>query len=708
MALRVRLQVLSLLGLCSSGCDEDVSWAPSPSEDVAVSSGLGVSAGSSPSYAAETRSRYVALMPVGQACPAVAGWTGRSLFRLTEPAQKAWDIAADAGWDMPPVLARFCVYMAEVVPPLEAPDVPGAVRVDPDLAVVVPQASPSVTVPEARSAHLLARLGATPRGSTWSGPNPYGGDPDGLPYVAIVDTADSSPAGLAATPSNPSSWPPRHRHGLTMAALIDAARCPFSQPHCLARQFRAQAFPFSAAQAAPEPIASGGQWASLGSLASAIGESLAGWRARSDSTTAPLVLNLSLGWDPAHGTVASGHESLLDPSTPDPSVPATVQAVHSVLAWASCQGVVTLAATGNVRGATCGEMGPLAPASWESLPAVSMSTCSAIAGAVSDSRGAPALCHGAGGIADGGAPIDNARLGSLPGRVLYAHQGSILTGGGHTEAWTGSSVATAALSALVASVRSLDRTQASRLVVGAIDELGVPSSMDPSWLQPDVASTRVLSFDDVLRGIVGPWTPYSSSGGGGTDQAITDEILGQPRAAPSPVVVQLLPDPSAPAACGSTSVVSVVAPGSLAVPRAEPETDEMRPQPHVPICPNCPVLNSNRSSGGSGNGPSSPNPSASFTLYIQIDSAYDPTKISQAVLSFADRSQAAGLQMALPPAYLGTASTVVDLTKMKLPDGATVSDWLDSHRAVTTGYLSFSVDLGHGPQPVQQTIDVVP
>lgn len=678
-----------LLGF--SACDEASEAGLGGTRSVALAQPVGLTAGSGPSYSPSPALRYIALMPANQPCPNVGDWFGRRLFRLTERAQLAWDALAGTGHVMPPVLARFCVYMSQSATPSGPPVVPGAVRVDPDASVVIPQAA--MTPNEARADHLLAQLGASPNGSTPPTTHPYGGDPFGLPYVAVVDTADSTEPGTIPALSTPSSWAPPHRHGLSMGALIEAARCPFALHSCRARQFFAQAFPFEEAQASPEPVSSGGQWSSLGSLASAIGESLAGWRAQPDSASAPLVVNLSLGWDPTHGSISVGHESLLDPFSPDASVPANVQAVHSALAWASCQDVVAVAASGNARGPGCAEEGALAPASWESLPAVSASTCSAIAGSFATGNESVALVYGAGGVNDGLQPIDNARIGSLPARVSYAHQGTVTVAGEQTRAWTGSSLASASLSALTASLLSYGESIPASSVIAIVDASGTPVPFDADWLQPEVSGARRITFDRAFEAALGS-SPYTVAGGGRVGAAITKEILGTLQTLQSPAWTTLSADPSASSTCGPTSVDTFVAQGGATPPSVLPETDELRPQPHVPICP---VFNMNRSTGST----------PSFSLHIDIYSAYAPATIAQASLSLTDPVTSTAVSVPVPTAQLGTRSVVVDLARLLLPTGASVSDWLASHRDVKTGELVFSVDLGRGSQPIRQSVDVV-
>ncbi|MGH1343764.1 MAG: hypothetical protein ACRBN8_19565 [Nannocystales bacterium] len=654
-----------------------------------------------PSSAPPTQ-RYIAMMPADTQCPEVPDWNHRPLFRLTTSAEAAWNQWGESGGVMPPILARFCVYTTPV--PLDSPPaVPGSVRVDPDLAVVVPQAAPLPPVPQARADLFLAQLGAAPSGITPSGSNPYVGDPDGLPYVAVVDTADSTSPGTPTVYPNPANWAPAQRHGLTMAALIDATRCPSSEPNCLGRQYRAQAFPFDSAQAQPEPAVLGGQWASLGSLASALGEALARWRAQPDNATAPLTLNLSVGWDPVHGTIPASHELLLDPYSPDPSVPATVQAVHSALAWASCQGVITVAASGNRRGAGCSESGPLAPASWESLPPVSASVCSSIAGAYATYAAVPSLTHGAGGLVDSSGPLSNTRLASLPNRVFYAHQGTVPVGGGFTEALTGSSLAAAAFSSLVAVVQSHTSPSSETSVIDTIDNLGTPSNIDSDWFQQGITNANRLRFDQVFAATVGPYSPYQAQGGDRLDDAIANEIFSQPQMAPNPDELELSPEPSASTTCGAVLVTTALSPDTDVPSDTQSETDELRPQPHVPICPTCPVLNTSRNVGPTGSA------SPLFALYLRIDSAYDPAHITQASLTFEDRSNSTGLNVTFPAGYVNAPLTVVDLTKATFPNGTTVNDWLTAHPQAKSAALSFSLDdgSGTGAQPIRQVVDII-
>lgn len=678
------LLFLSMLPACDDDDLSDVTHRMSTAS-------FNVPAGSGPLQTTQTvRRRYIALMSPtagGFNCPVVSGWDTSPLFTLTQEASMAWEPWFMTGQAMPDVLARFCVYFAApALTPTLPPSVPGAVRVDPDLSVVTPQG-----LAQARAANLLGSLGARPSGpAVW---NPYEGDPNQLPYIAIIDTADSTPPGIAAPKSLPTTWQDRHRHGLTMAALIDATRCPFNSPQCLARQFRAQAFPFEGPNKPAKPVASAGQWASLGSLASAIGESVIGWRLQPDSETAPLILNLSVAWDPAHGTIAAGHESLLDPNNPDASVPATVQAVHSALAWASCQGAITVAAAGNTRGGSCTETGALAPASWEGLPAISASTCGSIA-APWKPKPTPSLAYGVGGVASPSEPIVNARPGSVPARVLYAHQASVAVGGKHTEAWTGTSIAAAAMSALVASVRSYVPELQWDTIVDTIDEHGTPSGIDAAWIQPGVGHPNVLRYDEVFDGVTGSSYPYGP-GHADVHTAIVDELSAQPSIPSTHGLVQLSPALTLPT-CAGVPMDAVSVPGAPPAPSGTASNDELRPQPHVPICPTCPVVDTQLWAAQSTSN------SPHYELHLRIDPAYQGT-VQSITLTLYD--PATTQTITLPTSALGSLSAPVDLAKINLPSGrGDLSDWIATHQ-VRRAALTFSV--GQSQQPMQQAIDVI-
>lgn len=715
----VRFALALLLGAVS--CEELPAFGASPSAAPAKADAAGrTKPAPAPALPVPAARRYVALMKAGLPCATIQGWSSAPLFLLTSDARQAWGAKEGQApkldaLGMPAPLRRFCVHAwSGAGAPAAAPVVPGAVRVDPDPDVVVPQAAGGKR-DTAASRTTLQALGAL------SGPalatSPYDRS-EGLPYVAIVDTADSRPPGLPALPSYATAAP-RHQHGLTMALLVEGIRCPRREAQCVSRQFLAQAFPYDAASV--EPLPSGGQRGSLGSLASAIGEAVARWRAQPDAKSSPLVINLSLGWDLRHGgELPLAHEALLELAAPDPSVPATVQAVHHALAWAACEGALSLAAAGNARGSLCEEQGTMAPAAWEQLPAPSLDACAALGVAVPAGRTPAKLVYGAGGLDASDRPIANSRLGSMPTRGLHAMRAvAAADGGTYTQPWTGTSVAAAALSAIAAQAWSHRPAQSASTLIALVDGSGAAQPLDERW-QGRAASThasiRRIDAHTVLDAIDPAQNPYTVrptgaallSPGAGT-------VSTQLYAPASAQQVTLAPTTHDAGACGSVQLETFAVPelaGSTAQGSASPPvlTDETRPQPHVPICPNCPVVRKTSSGSSSGSTTLAIGTAVEYTLYVTIDAQYASATVDRPALSFHDAASDTTLAVTLGPISL-SVPTAIELHDYALPSGSTVAAWLEAHPSVTAGRLTVQVDEDAGgpltARAVTEVVDVV-
>ncbi len=714
-----RLALGLLLGVAACGQVSDVQGS-----SVGLGAGLGavqsksVAAAAPPANtctppAGPVRLRYVAALENGAPCVAVGSWTAQRLFRrgVSNP---LWGQLEAAGTPMPAALSRFCVYTwGGAGAPASGPTVNQCVRLDIDPDVVVPQANPQQALMEAQEDRALRALGARPASpgnppATW----PYA-QPEGLAYLAIVDTADSTAPGDAV--ASYASAPPRHLHGLAMRALVEAVRCPFGQAGCRNRQFFAQAFPYDASHAAPLP--SGGQRGSLSSLAEAVGEAMVRWKTRPDANSSPLVINMSLGWDPLHGDLPPGPSGLL--ANPDPAVPAPVQAVYAALAWASCEGALSVAASGNDRGASCEQRGPMAPASWEVHPSPG-AACSAfdLAG-----PGAVPLVYAAGGIDGQDRPIANARRGSMPRRALFAHQTAMRTSGGdRTQAWTGTSLSTAALSAIAAQVWSHGSTAAAATVMTKVQQHAVTLPMTVELRGVGVGQgAPVLRIDahsamQAVTGAINPYAPAGAPAGGTRRTALasaTDALVASQHYATGGQAQQtVLTSHVDPEICSPDTLTTHRLPGPQPSPPPPLDhlSDETRPQPHVAICPNCvirktPSSSSSSSSGGTTTISTQSNP---YTAYIEIDSYYASHTVDRPSLTFSDTAQGSYITVQLGNFSVGTPQQI-DLDRYVLAGGQTVAGWLDQHSSVTTGRLSVRVDdgSGSGPQVISNTIDVV-
>ncbi len=468
--------------------------------------------------------RYIALTDRKhrKSCPVPlsSDWQVEPLFR------QGPSVALIEGAFLPEPLERFCEYAWTKAPlrPTAAPSFSAAeggriVRIDPDLDVVVPQGPAVGAIQEMpaklNEAELVGSIrptsgrylggesdlrqalaaGYRSQAGTERSALPVVKEPSGAPVVAIVDSVDfrEGSAGYGRSPA-------RMQHGLAMAGLGRDARCPAHEKACEGRFFHAQAFPYTAASPMIEPA--GGPLGSLGSLARAVGESVIRWR-RMPAPKGPLIVNLSLGWDPALAAfevTPEDHADLLKGQSVD--VPVTVQAVHASLAWAACNQALVVAAAGNNVGEPCEGTGPLAPGSWERLPALASSVCAGVFGKeqVKQVQGngdkvAGSLVYAAGGLTYVDAPLPNARPQSFPGRALPALQAIAESVRGRTDGWTGSSVATATLSGIAARAWSLDPSRSPADLMATIDGSGRTLNFDADLHRYDAGSTPVRGID---------------------------------------------------------------------------------------------------------------------------------------------------------------------------------------------------------------------
>jgi hypothetical protein len=150
----------------------------------------------------------------------------------------------------------------------------------------------------------------------------------------------------------------------------------------------------------------GGVYGDLSTLALTIHAALDGWVARAETskTRPPLVINLSLGWDPRHagklkafnierraelgGDGGDGRDGDACPVTstagdgakPDPQYQLLEDGVRRAIERASCLGALVVAAAGNgdvpkVANVSDPDSGAMLPAAWEALPAPTDQAC---------------------------------------------------------------------------------------------------------------------------------------------------------------------------------------------------------------------------------------------------------------------------------------------------------------------------------------------
>ncbi|NVB40721.1 S8/S53 family peptidase [Pseudenhygromyxa sp. WMMC2535] len=263
--------------------------------------------------------------------------------------------------------------------------------------------------------------------------------------VAVLDTVSPE---VASDPE----LQPNNAHGLHMAALIRAIDCPAQRSECLDDVRSVLALPRADWDAAAD-WTRGGKLGTHADLAMAVFEAAASWRQRRETdpkgTPPRLVINLSLGWN-----------LLGDASTDLTRGPAA--STLAAMRYASCSGALMLAAAGNTPDELCPELhaGPLAPASFEELPAPSLSECAAMgflsddpypifADADADTGAYVPLTHAVGARDEFDQSLLNSRPESTP-RLVALGTNAVLDANGAGDSLSGTSVSTAVASATAA------------------------------------------------------------------------------------------------------------------------------------------------------------------------------------------------------------------------------------------------------------------
>lgn len=368
-------------------------------------------------------------------CPVPnAGWAVRPLF------------ASAALPTVPPGLARYCLFewVGTGAPVLPAT---GQTMLDqePDHMAVTPQTAPSLVeiTQEGFAAETAFALRTAPLHSA---------DPAPLPRLALLDTSPSSdltPGGQAWMQVG------RNDHGYTLANLlremtiveVEAVEPLLPDPVFapaveLRSRLAMDLYVATDGSVLRDPVG-GGDFGTIALLAEAIHAEVEAWVA--DGRPGPLIVNLSLGWNPIWGG-----------DDPSPAAwPLDVQAAYDAIYEASCRGALVVAAAGNRSGGPSGAVGPVYPAAWETR-LLSDAQCLAIAGGVLSDYTAVddrPVVYAVGAVDEHLVDLAISRVGSRPPRVAF---GDHATGVDHLGApmsiLTGTSVSAAVVSAAAALV----------------------------------------------------------------------------------------------------------------------------------------------------------------------------------------------------------------------------------------------------------------
>ncbi len=571
--------------------------------------------------------RYVAIFEkmADVECPKAtepSSWLVESLFNSDE-AQKLMN-----GKKLPAPLERFCRYtwLGEAPPTaVPVPEWEGNYRIDPDRDVLMPQTTYLGGDPATRDE--LAAAFRKHSGTLGSGAaTQVYKQTAAAARVAVIDSVGFADAGLEY--ASASSW---YWHGLAMAELVHTVRCPNDEENCGDPQFHAQAFPYVGTS--PQAQAGGGgPLGSIGSLAYALGEAVIRWKELPPLDPplmkAPLILNLSVAWDPAYGDAdltdpgqEAQHTVLLEPPL-NTEVPANVQAVHAVLVYAACLDALTIAASGNNTGAPCEQTGAMAPALWERYPTPDVDRCEALFGQLPDRRpgdmgvaaATSSLVYAAGGVTAYGQPIPVARPDSTPPRVVLAFQAVVGAGARQTDAWTGTSVAAAALSGLAASIWTHHPVLTPSQVIGLITRSG------------DLTDLPVATSATGEAKLITGYDAFAKLCDERSDNAVCTNpyVEADPPEQTSPEIGASnmmsadLQCTATATSCGDAAVTMHGCTDTAAtlpafVPAPSPW---LRPQPDIPYCPYCPIK------GGK------------LTLSLNPDHAINTTMLNNPTLEF--------------------------------------------------------------------------
>lgn len=442
-----------------------------------------------PDEAACPSNRWIAVLEEGvDSCPTGPSglqgqWNGTRLFAATR-----------GTWSLPPGLAPFCSY--DWVTPGGGLPPPQAVallrtglgariqRLDSDCQVVAPLGTSATVNAAWKTLHTnfhaqTGRVAVLP---------PGGALPPAEVRVAMVDSAPHRYSDGEAVED-------RLGHGHAMGRVVRELGCPDGSPVCIAQVANHLALP----QVTPNvrDLMHGGYFGEQTQLARAIHMSVTEWREHNAVQVPPvgtekpqprLVVNLSLAWDGRFGGAYGGN--LVE------QLPAPVRAVHAAITHAVCRGAVVIAAAGNDPGGPDPVFGGMFPAYWEQKPAPGFAQCEFLEGPGYSWPGAyppfpPAgatvyrpLVYAVGGVRADDAPLASTRPGGRP-RLAAPGAHALATDVDPagllvpTDILTGTSVSTAVVSGLVATVwgyrPELSGPELMELVRQGSVDLGTPA-----------------------------------------------------------------------------------------------------------------------------------------------------------------------------------------------------------------------------------------
>jgi hypothetical protein len=275
-------------------------------------------------------------------------------------------------------------------------------------------------------------------------------------------------------------------------------------------------------------VTDGGDFGSIAFVAKAVRDEVADW-----SGDNPLILNLSIGWDPDWGGALTSMSTW----------PLSVRAMYDALEDAACRGVMITVASGNRLGGPPPDDLPLYPAGWGTAQ-LTVPTCTTQLGAAGSVRiltGDP-LLYPVGGVDAYGERLVLSRSNSHPKLVAYGNHAVVRDSSSNpTTILTGTSVSAVVASIAAAAVWDNRTGARPAQVASMLYNSGAPAIQDvaPYWCPTGCGKAK---FIDVCQAV--KWVCDATSPGyGGTPCARTAISVACDTAAPlipSPPLAEIL------------------------------------------------------------------------------------------------------------------------------------------------------------------------
>lgn len=287
----------------------------------------------------------------------------------------------------------------------------------------------------------------------------------------------------------------------------------------------------------------GGYFGYASDTALAIVRAVDAWRARTanDGLRRPLVVNLSLGWEPLYyyGAAVSGATSPVSTYAATSVLSIPQRSVFAAIEYANCAGALVLAAAGNVSSGAGATKTMTFPAAWEAVPAPTAARCdqfglSSTARPTPRLNASPRMVYAVGAVDGADAEVFNARPTGVPRLVAYGHAVSVSRAGSttaHTGVMTGSSMSVAVASSAASIGWAFVPATSAHDVAQVLYEQSVSLARPAKDCSLGMCNTRRVSLCGTitkLSGLASSCTTMGAFAGSVVKTGVSPESLGIP------------------------------------------------------------------------------------------------------------------------------------------------------------------------------------